>query len=237
MFLSGAIAGSVNGFLVAPIELIRTRQITMKAKHYDQSPASKTLTASNNGNFWVCLRDILREGGMLGLWRSVIPAIVRDGPGIGIYLLTFDVMKKWLSQSSHSFEKPPSSYPQSSLIGRNISSSRNDDHPHDGVVIAAAQPKLWMKLVAGSCAGITYWMFALPVDTMKTLIEHSSTVAIGLPALGRHMYVIISDGGIIRLFRAWPVAFGRGIPAAAVTLTSYDLISEYLVERRLKHTR
>jgi hypothetical protein len=38
--------------------------------------------------------------------------------------------------------------------------------------------------------------------------------------------------GIAILFRAWPVAIGRGIPSAAVTLTVFDVISEWLIRNR-----
>jgi hypothetical protein len=153
----------------------------------------------------------MREGGFFGLWRSVVPSIVRDGPGVGIYLLTFDVAKKFLSKYGQGFHNKTK-----------VLSSESEP------------PKLWMKMLAGSFAGIAYWIYALPVDTMKTLIENSSNVATGPKALIRLACHILRDGGVCRLFRAWPVAFGRGIPAAAVTLTTYDLAADYFVQRRLR---
>jgi hypothetical protein len=41
---------------------------------------------------------------------------------------------------------------------------------------------------------------------------------------------MISQRGVRHLFRAWPVAIGRGIPSAAVTLTVFDVVAEWLVQ-------
>jgi hypothetical protein len=43
---------------------------------------------------------------------------------------------------------------------------------------------------------------------------------------------LIRGNGFLRLLHAWPVALGRGIPSAAVTLTTYDIITQYLIQYR-----
>ena len=143
------------------------------------------------------IRSIISEGGITSLWRGLLPAAARDGPGIGVYLLTFEHCKLALDKGTSS-----------------------------------SNSTIWSKLLAGACAGIAFWVVGLPIDTIKANIEASppSTTWNQLYLQQRQW---IQQRGIGHLFRAWPVAFGRGIPSAAVTLTTFDLVSEALVQRRL----
>jgi solute carrier family 25 carnitine/acylcarnitine transporter 20/29 len=192
IFLSGAIAGSMNAFIVSPIEIIRTRQILHP--HY---------------GFLQTFRGIVTEGGLASLWRGLVPAMFRDGPGIGMYLLTFEYCKK-------AWEPPPPPQQEGS----------------SGVV---ASPSLWPKLLAGACAGVAFWAVALPIDTIKANIE-ASPGRTSWNRLVAEQLRMVSDRGVGHLFRAWPVAFGRGIPSAAVTLTTFDVMTEWLVRRRVQRT-
>jgi len=75
-------------------------------------------------------------------------------------------------------------------------------------------------LASGALAGLGYWAFALPLDTLKTLVQTG--------AANSAREIILSSverDGLLRtvqgVFRGWQLAFGRGAPAAAVTLTVY----------------
>lgn len=190
-FISGAIAGSVNAGVVAPVELIRTRQI--------MSGSSSGQAAS----FAATLQSCLREG-IAGLWRGWLPAVARDGPGVGAYFMVYEVGKAALS--------------------------RGDD-----------APTLGAKLLAGSCAGVAYWVVALPVDTLKAAIEAQAVDSLpggrwagGLRAQAALAARIVRERGFLSLYRAWPVAFSRGIPSAAVTLTTFDVVAAWLIRRDLR---
>jgi hypothetical protein len=139
VFLSGLIAGSVNAFIVAPVELLRTRQILSGSKTSFQS----------------AFQTLLNEGGVSGLFRGLLPAILRDGPGIGAYFLTFDTCKKLLAP--HSFTSTATS---SNLEGANLSQVQ-------------VSPPLWVRLLSASLAGVSFWVLALPIDTAKTILESS----------------------------------------------------------------
>lgn len=78
-FISGLIAGVVNSALVAPVELIRTKQIV----------------GTSNGKIPIfqCILSIHRENGLRGFWKGFIPAALRDGPGVGFFLLAFNSCK------------------------------------------------------------------------------------------------------------------------------------------------
>ena len=87
---------------------------------------------------------------------------------------------------------------------------------------------------------------ALPIDTIKTVIESgryrkNNEVNLEMKKLNflslqiEHYSVVrrmIAEEGLGQLFRAWPVALGRGIPSAAVTLVVYDYLLDYLVDMR-----
>lgn len=201
-FVSGAIAGSLNSIIVAPVELLRTRQISSVTK---ESYAS-------------LFKTLVNDGGFRGLFRGLFPAALRDGFGVGAYFLTFDLCKKFITANISM--DVATSLPQDSKTPKRTNSSL-----------------LVVKLISGSCAGIAFWVVALPIDTVKTIFE-SSCANKGIINQSREAYKIINEGGgIAMLFRAWPVAIGRGIPSAAVTLTTFDLVSEWLLLRRRGGTK
>jgi Mitochondrial carrier protein len=61
---------------------------------------------------------------------------------------------------------------------------------------------------------------------MKTLVEVSSEVGKG--SLVSRIGQLLREVGVAYLYRSWPVALGRGLPGAAITLTTYDLVVDLL---------
>ena len=92
VYLSGALSGVVNSFLVAPIEIIRTTQIM----HTDSSSSALQ-----------CIRRLYNQSGLAGFWRGFLPTAARDGPGIGFYMLGFSSCKDYLSRNSSFFFLSP----------------------------------------------------------------------------------------------------------------------------------
>ena len=78
-------------------------------------------------------------------------------------------------------------------------------------------------LASGACAGWGFWAFALPFDTVKTLIQTGRATSAWDTVAGS-----LRNGGVAetahRLTRGWQLAFGRGGPAAAVTLSTYAAV-------------
>lgn len=93
-------------------------------------------------------------------------------------------------------------------------------------------PTMLNRLVSGALAGIAFWTYALPIDTIKTIIETSirSTQQAGGGSLKATVMQHLREMKFIDFYRALPIAYIRGIPSAAVTLTVYDLIVEKMVE-------
>ena len=44
-----------------------------------------------------CLLQILREEGVLGLYRGALPLMLRDGPSYATYFLTYNTLCDWMT--------------------------------------------------------------------------------------------------------------------------------------------
>lgn len=178
IFLSGLIAGAVNSAIVAPVEAIRTTQILAATS----GSGATTITKA--------VKSIYMNRGVVGLWYSYPPTVLRDGPGMGFYMLAFDVCKRQLMEWTNT--------------------------PSNAVPI-------WIKMSAGSMAGIAFWTWAMPIDTVKTVIE---STLVNKTSLSES----IKGLDWMRLYRALPVAYMRGIPSAAVTLTVYESLVTWMLQ-------
>lgn len=81
-------------------------------------------------------------------------------------------------------------------------------------------------MASGALAGWGYWAFAMPLDTLKTLVQTGAAKS-AREALASS----VGQEGVLatvrHLFHGWQLAFGRGAPAAAVTLASYTAVYDF----------
>jgi solute carrier family 25 (mitochondrial carnitine/acylcarnitine transporter), member 20/29 len=179
-FLSGMAAGAVNALIVSPVELIRNQQLLKKSKQ------SHTTVSQ-------CLRNIISQNGYLGLYRGLTMTIARDGTGLGIYFLTYKLLRERLEDSIPS------------------------------------------RLLAGSCAGIMFWAAVLPLDTLKSMIQSAElSTQPRLSHIVKSLQLMSGAGIVRRLYVSWPIALARGVPGAAITLTTYDIASQKIRELRVR---
>lgn len=87
------------------------------------------------------------------------------------------------------------------------------------------------NLIAGGVAGLSFWVVGLPFDTIKTWVQ--STLDWKHPISPQQtLRTIYNESGpqavTERLFRGWQVAYGRGIPAAAITMSVYTWVYDRL---------
>jgi hypothetical protein len=83
------------------------------------------------------------------------------------------------------------------------------------------QPTLGVTVLSGACAGLGFWAIALPLDTAKTWVQNGTATS----AREAVMASIMSHGYLRtgqQLCRGWQVAFGRGAPSAAITISTYE---------------
>lgn len=92
--------------------------------------------------------------------------------------------------------------------------------PDDGA------PSHSVLIASGAIAGVAFWVVALPLDTMKTWIQSGTARDL------QHSLALSQQNGflqsIVALNRGWQVAYGRGAPSAAVTVTTYSLVFNFL---------
>lgn len=82
-FTCGAAAGLANGFLASPIEHIRIRLQTQTAEPLlYKGPID-------------CAKQLYKGGGLThGLFRGLMPTLLREGLGMGAYFMTFEALVK-----------------------------------------------------------------------------------------------------------------------------------------------
>ena len=93
------------------------------------------------------------------------------------------------------------------------------------------QPSPAATMVAGGVAGLSFWAVALPLDTVKTWIQSSDLdqKVVSVHESVEKIYRQEGTAGVVRhLFRGWQVAYTRGIPSAAITMSIYSWSYRYL---------
>ena len=89
-------------------------------------------------------------------------------------------------------------------------------------------PTFATSIVSGGAAGLAFWLVGLPLDTVKTWVQSSTdwTVRFSVRSAVRDIY--LQEGGFMgvgkRLLHGWQVAYGRGIPSAAITMSVYSAV-------------
>jgi len=203
-FLCGALSGAINAFLfVTPIEFVRNQQIEQhtRAANKNNSPSSPSLPKNRASSLSAA-----------GKARDVIYNTLQTHGISGLWRgAGVTVVRDGLGCGSFfvMFE-----------IGKDFIAPLTSNGARDSFSVT---------LGAGALAGIGFWVAALPFDTTKTLIQTGKFDTFSETVLSS----VTQDGvrkTIHRLFRGWQVALGRGAPAAAVTLGTYDFSFRFLKE-------
>lgn len=87
---AGAIAGGVNAFLVAPVELVRNRLQVQ----YNNRPDLQLYRGAYH-----CITHVVRNEGIMALWKGLTTAIIRDSLGVAFYFLGYDFARRHLAES------------------------------------------------------------------------------------------------------------------------------------------
>eukprot|EP00752_Nemacystus_decipiens_P004253 g3884.t1 len=215
VYACGALGGAVNSFLVTPVELVRTRLMLQYGRRKQSNPRlSGSAAAGGSGGVSRthlrgpvdCVRQVVGRHGVLGMWQGLRVTFVRDSLGMGAFFLMFETAKKALAARRYS--------------GAGASA-----------VPAKRPPDLDHLLLAGSASGFCFWLVALPLDMTKTVIQAAERKrGEALPGATATLSRLFRDGGLRTLYMGWPVAFGRGIPGAAIMLATHTIVSRKLAE-------
>ena len=94
----------------------------------------------------------------------------------------------------------------------------------DGVDAIPSQAK---ELISGGMAGVGYWTFSLPADTIKS-IQQASTESIGMGAVVKQ---VVQENGPLGFWRGFTPAVLRAFPANGMTFLAATTVRNFLTER------
>ncbi|KAA8496366.1 Solute carrier family 25 member 38-A [Porphyridium purpureum] len=97
-FMAGATSGLVTTFLLQPLDVIKTRM--QISSHFGRSVGvNNLLFIPDNAGVAQTFRSILANDGPLGLWRGVVPTVLRNMSGVGIYFVSLTRVSDLLRSS------------------------------------------------------------------------------------------------------------------------------------------
>ena len=94
-------------------------------------------------------------------------------------------------------------------------------------------PTFGTQIVSGGLAGLSYWIVALPIDSIKTWVQSGELQATSV-SVRETIRKIYLENGIIgvskSLLRGWQVAYGKGIPSSALIVVTYSFAYDGLMK-------
>lgn len=198
-FISGFIGGAVNAALFCtPVEFVRNQQIAQIEK------SKSTFDATNDSKKPKSNGGMFHKNGPI----AVIRRTIQSGGFGALWRGTISTILR--DSVGCGFFFVAMAYSQEKLTPAD-----SDRPPQTAVVI-----------LSGALAGVSFWLWALPIDTMKTWIQNGTA-----RNLSDAVHMSQRDGfakSIPSLFRGWQVAYSRGAPSAAITVLSYSFAFQYL---------
>ncbi|KAL3910074.1 MAG: hypothetical protein SGILL_007835 [Bacillariaceae sp.] len=209
-FLSGFMGGAVNAALFCtPVEYVRNQQI---AQIGASSRAVKESLSSSHSS--TTAKSILhRTTGPLAVIRQTVNAYGVSGlwRGLGSTVLRDSV--------GCGFFFVAMAQSQVFLTAT-----------YGGDPVNPKKPTTSTIILSGAAAGVAYWLWALPIDTCKTWIQSGTAANLS------HAIEMSQGGGLMNsipsLFRGWQVAYTRGAPSAAITVTTYSFVMQHLEQQQ-----
>lgn len=195
-FMCGFVGGAINAALFVTPVEFVRNQQIVASGGGNFGTTNRISRLSPNNGPLAIVRATIQTKGLAGLWRGVGSTVLRDSFGCGCFFATMAYTQQALSSSSW-------------------------QQGHD-----TSAPSHLALIISGALAGISFWVFGLPLDTMKTWIQNGT-------ARNLHHAWQLSQregftNGLLSLNRGWQVAYGRGAPSAAITVTTYSLAFTFL---------
>jgi Mitochondrial carrier protein len=202
-FICGFVAGGVNAALfVTPVEYVRNQLI----RHQSLKAAGQALPNAYTGTLDV-IRTTIRRSSLLGLWKGSAVTVARDSIGVAFF---FGSMQ-WCQDYFTSQYK----YTNNQRQGQDC--------------LQQPTPSFAITILSGALAGLGYWIVALPLDSVKTWVQ-SDMADSAIQAITTSLRQHGLKRTLLKLFYGYQVAYGRGIPSAAITVTTYSLCYTALQE-------
>ena len=198
-FWCGFVGGAVNGALfVTPVEFVRNQLIAQHSKLAGSVTDPLLSVSSSGGTVFRGSWDVIQYSFQNRSLLSLWRGVGWTLGRDGIGCGCFFYSLAWMQQILTPIGETPS-YP--------------------------------VKLVSGGMAGLAFWAVALPMDSVKTWVQSSDLIMARL-SVKDTIHKIYSESGVLgvlrSLLRGWQVAYGRGIPSAALTIAVYSFVYDAL---------
>lgn len=207
LFLCGAFAGGCNSFVVAPVELVRNRLI---AQYTPLKVAAAAATAATGGGTQSVVASSA-DAASTPFYRGPIDCVRQVVQSDGIRGL-------WKGLGPTLVRDVPG-------VGAWYAGYEVTRKLLTGNLPASPLPA-WKALTAGAMGGISFWLVAMPFDTVKSIVQ-TDLQGKYKNALDCVQQVVRKEG-IRRLYRGLPVALTRGIPGAATVFYTQGLFMGWL---------
>ncbi|XP_030247011.1 solute carrier family 25 member 45 isoform X2 [Drosophila navojoa] len=186
MFMAGSVAGFVQSFIACPMELIKVRLQTHC--YYNDYLYGQRRTAF--GTF----KRIVKNDGISGLYRGLLPMMCRDVLPYGIYMLVY-------RHASHYME--------------NSDFVRKHRKPSNAINM-----NLLITTFAGAWAGVLSWVCVIPFDVVKTIMQADENHK--FRGIMHCVQVNYRAYGWRSIFRGSWMLLARAIPFNAATFLGYE---------------
>lgn len=140
---SGALSGFAGAVLLQPLDLLKTRIQQGDTAH---------LRSRNTTVIWNTARDIVKQDGMKGLWRGTTATLMRNVPGVALYMTSLTHLRAIMARSPYF-------------------AAQDMREMSDGV--KTVLPKLSSKgnLIAGATARVAVGVLLNPFSVVKARFE------------------------------------------------------------------
>ncbi|KAL1400716.1 hypothetical protein pipiens_006998 [Culex pipiens pipiens] len=148
------------------------------------------------GHPWLCLRDIIVREGIWGLYRGITPMMWRDVLPYGVYMLVYEYMIA-IEKRLHHIRQDR----KAGTIGS----------PYEASLVATA----------GALAGVVSWMFIVPFDVVKTVMQSETDPTVHKSMM--HCFrMLVRRYGWRSLFRGSIMIIARAAPVNSATFLGYE---------------
>lgn len=99
--LCGSLSGIVASLCIFPLDLLRRRLHLQGVRVIDSSTGYETKVVSSTGTLTKQVLDVIRVEGVIGLYRGIIPELLKISPMVGITFCSYEILAELLGMKSH----------------------------------------------------------------------------------------------------------------------------------------
>ncbi|KAF9526258.1 solute carrier family 25 member 38 [Crepidotus variabilis] len=195
---SGGLSGLATTVSLQPFDLLKTR--------LQQGDGLTGVPKSGSSIVLRTTREVVSEHGLRGLWRGTVPSLIRNVPGVALYMTSLTQLRGFMATSSHF----------TSVQQHRTASGRN--------VNASVLPTLSMQgnLMAGATTRVAVGFLLNPFSVLKARFESN------IYAYDSFCGALISIArqGPSELLRGFMASSLRDAPYAGLFVVFYEAIKK-----------